>query len=181
VNIGVTPNSVMLARIGTRTASANRRYAESSETASGKTMSAPASTQAAARSIADSIPATASASVHLAEVGTTIAAGASHWRFGNVDWKLVLRLGVPGATGAFLGATVLSALSTEDAAPYMAGALLALGVGLGAYLKEGSDFNSMPGVIAAIFLILIVGIGIELLAFRPIERRILRARGLATP
>jgi NitT/TauT family transport system permease protein len=55
-----------------------------------------------------------------------------------------------------------------------------LGIGLGAYLKEGSDFNSMPGVIAAIFLILLVGIGIELLAFRPLERRILRARGLAT-
>ncbi|TWF75488.1 NitT/TauT family transport system permease protein [Pseudonocardia hierapolitana] len=54
-----------------------------------------------------------------------------------------------------------------------------LGIGLGAYLKEGSDFNSMPGVIAAIFLILLVGVGIELLAFRPIERRVLRARGLA--
>ncbi len=73
-------------------------------------------------------PATASASVHLAEVGTTLAAGASHWRFGNVDRKLVLKLGVPGAIGAFLGATVLSALSTENAAPYMAGVLLALGV-----------------------------------------------------
>ena len=73
-------------------------------------------------------PATASASVHLAEVGTTLTAGASHWRFGNVDWKLVLKLGVPGAIGAFLGATVLSALSTENAAPYMAGVLLALGV-----------------------------------------------------
>jgi uncharacterized protein len=73
-------------------------------------------------------PATASASVHLAEVGTTIAAGVSHWRFGNVDWRLVLRLGVPGAIGAFLGATLLSALSTDDAAPYMSGILLALGV-----------------------------------------------------
>ena len=73
-------------------------------------------------------PATASASVHLAEVGTTLVAGASHWRFGNVDRKLVLKLGVPGAVGAFLGATVLSALSTEDAAPYMAGVLLALGL-----------------------------------------------------
>ena len=53
-----------------------------------------------------------------------------------------------------------------------------LGFGLGAYLKEGSDFSNMPGVIAAIFLILIVGIGIELLVFRPVERRVLRARGL---
>lgn len=73
-------------------------------------------------------PATASASVHLAEVGTTLVAGASHWRFGNVDWKLVLRLGVPGAIGAFLGATVLSALATDSAAPYMSGVLLTLGV-----------------------------------------------------
>ncbi|GAA5174173.1 ABC transporter permease [Pseudonocardia eucalypti] len=55
-----------------------------------------------------------------------------------------------------------------------------LGLGLGAYLKEGSDFNNMPTVIAAIFLILLVGIGIELLLFRPVEKRVLRARGLAT-
>jgi len=61
-------------------------------------------------------PATASASVHLAELGTTVAAGASHWRFGNVDWKLVLRLGVPGAVGAFLGATAPSSVSTDAAA-----------------------------------------------------------------
>ncbi|WP_338051300.1 ABC transporter permease [Pseudonocardia acidicola] len=54
-----------------------------------------------------------------------------------------------------------------------------LGFGLGAFLKEGSDFNDMPKVIAAIFLILVVGIGIELLIFRPIERRVLRARGLS--
>jgi uncharacterized membrane protein YfcA len=73
-------------------------------------------------------PATASASVHLAEVGTTLASGAAHWRFGNVDWRLVLRLGVPGAIGGFAGATVLSSLSTEAAAPIMAGILLAIGV-----------------------------------------------------
>jgi ABC-type nitrate/sulfonate/bicarbonate transport system, permease component len=54
-----------------------------------------------------------------------------------------------------------------------------LGVGLGAYLKEGSDLSSMPTVIAAIFLILVVGIGIELLIFRPVERRVLHIRGLA--
>ena len=54
-----------------------------------------------------------------------------------------------------------------------------LGFGLGAYLKQGSDFNDMPSVIAAIFLILIVGIGIVLLVFRPVERRVLHARGLA--
>lgn len=54
-----------------------------------------------------------------------------------------------------------------------------LGFGLGAYLKEGSDYSDMSEVIAAILLILAVGIGIELLVFRPVERRVLRARGLA--
>ncbi len=73
-------------------------------------------------------PAAASASVHLAEIGTTLASGASHWRFGNVDWKIVLRLGVPGAIGAFAGATFLSSLTTESAKPVMAGILLCLGV-----------------------------------------------------
>ena len=34
-------------------------------------------------------------------------------------------------------------------------------------------------VFAAILLILVVGVGIELLVFRPMERRVLRARGLA--
>jgi NitT/TauT family transport system permease protein len=55
----------------------------------------------------------------------------------------------------------------------------ALGVGLGQYLKNGSDLNDIAGVFSAITLILVVGIGIELLVFRPIERRVLRARGLA--
>jgi uncharacterized protein len=73
-------------------------------------------------------PAAASATVHLAEIGTCLVSGASHWRFGNVDWKVVWRIGVPGAAGAFAGATFLSGLSTETAAPLMSVILLALGV-----------------------------------------------------
>jgi uncharacterized protein len=73
-------------------------------------------------------PAVASASVHLAELGTCLAAGASHWRFGNVDWRTVRRIGIPGALGAFTGAVVLSNISGEAAKPWMAGILLALGV-----------------------------------------------------
>lgn len=72
-------------------------------------------------------PAMSSASVHLAEVGTTLLSGASHWKFGNIDWRMVLRLGVPGAVGAYAGATVLSNLSTEVARPVMAVLLLVLG------------------------------------------------------
>ncbi|MER7441702.1 sulfite exporter TauE/SafE family protein [Micromonospora avicenniae] len=73
-------------------------------------------------------PAAASATVHLAEIGTTLVSGASHWRFGNVDWKVVAKIGIPGAVGAFAGATFLSSLSTETAAPLMSIILLTLGL-----------------------------------------------------
>jgi uncharacterized membrane protein YfcA len=73
-------------------------------------------------------PAAASATVHLAEIGTTLISGASHWRFGNVDWRVVLKIGLPGAVGAFAGATFLSRLDTSVAAPLMSLILLALGV-----------------------------------------------------
>jgi len=69
-------------------------------------------------------PAAASATVHLAEIGTTLVSGVSHWRFGNVDWKVVAKVGIPGAVGAFAGATFLSNLSTEVAAPVMSLILL---------------------------------------------------------
>jgi uncharacterized protein len=72
-------------------------------------------------------PAAASATVHLAEIGTTLASGLSHWKFGNVDWKVVAKIGLPGAVGAFAGATFLASLSTEVAAPVMSLILLALG------------------------------------------------------
>jgi hypothetical protein len=73
-------------------------------------------------------PALASASVHLAEVGTTLASGASHWRLGNVDWRTVRWLAVPGAVGAFVGALVLGSFSGEGAKPFVAALLLSLGV-----------------------------------------------------
>ncbi|MBL1068724.1 sulfite exporter TauE/SafE family protein [Streptomyces sp. 7-21] len=85
-------------------------------------------------------PASASATVHLAEIGTTFVSGVSHWRFGNVDWKVVLKVGVPGAIGAFLGANVLSNLSTEVAEPVMALILLTLGL----YVFLRFTFTGLP-------------------------------------
>lgn len=73
-------------------------------------------------------PAAASASVHFSELGTNLASGVSHWKLRNVDWRVVARIAGPGAVGAFLGATVLSSLSTEAAAPVMAVILAALGL-----------------------------------------------------
>nr|WBO77757.1 sulfite exporter TauE/SafE family protein [Streptomyces sp. SBE_14.2] len=85
-------------------------------------------------------PAAASATVHLAEIGTTLMSGAAHWRFGNVDWKVVARIGVPGAVGAFLGATALSHLSTDLAEPLMSAILL----GLGVYVMSRFTFRGLP-------------------------------------
>ncbi|XHM63979.1 ABC transporter permease [Streptomyces nigra] len=53
-----------------------------------------------------------------------------------------------------------------------------LGVGLGQLLENGRNTSSMPMVFFAILLILVVGIAIDLLIFSPLERRVLRGRGL---
>jgi len=71
-------------------------------------------------------PAVASASVHFAELGTTLASGTAHWRFGNVDWKTVSRLALPGGIGGFLGAYVLSNVDAEIARPWVSLALSTL-------------------------------------------------------
>lgn len=75
-------------------------------------------------------PAQASAVVHTAELGTTLASGIAHWRFGNVDWKVVRRLAIPGAVGAFAGATALSHLPVDTAVPVTATILSLIGVNL---------------------------------------------------
>ncbi len=73
-------------------------------------------------------PALASASVHIAETGTTLMSGVAHWRFGNVDWGKIGWMAIPGGVGAFLGAVVLSTISAEAAKPYIAVFLFGLGV-----------------------------------------------------
>lgn len=73
-------------------------------------------------------PAVVAATVKFAQLGTTLASGASHWRAKNVEGRIVARLAVPGGIGALIGATVLSSLSLEAAAPVMSALLLALGI-----------------------------------------------------
>ncbi|MET4805769.1 sulfite exporter TauE/SafE family protein [Limibacillus sp. MBR-115] len=52
-------------------------------------------------------PATASASVHVAEVFTTSASALSHWRLGNIRPRLVAALAFSGMLGGATGAYVL--------------------------------------------------------------------------
>ncbi|MEV8591319.1 ABC transporter permease [Streptomyces sp. NPDC051180] len=53
-----------------------------------------------------------------------------------------------------------------------------LGLGLGRYLENQREFSDMPGVLLGILLIFVVGVAVDLLVFAPVERRVLRARGL---
>jgi hypothetical protein len=73
-------------------------------------------------------PAAASTTVNLAKVATGAVAGASHWRFGNIDRPLVLRLAIPGAIGALVGTTVLVNVDGDDLRPILAVVLLVVGL-----------------------------------------------------
>jgi len=72
-------------------------------------------------------PAAASASVHMAEVVTTGISGFSHWKLGNVDWKLVRRLLIPGVFGGLLGAYILTSIDGNILKPYISVYLLIMG------------------------------------------------------
>jgi NitT/TauT family transport system permease protein len=53
-----------------------------------------------------------------------------------------------------------------------------LGMGLGQLLESGRTNSSMSQVFLAILLILVVGVAVDLLIFSPVERWVLRSRGL---
>lgn len=53
-----------------------------------------------------------------------------------------------------------------------------LGTGLGGLLSIGSQDSDMPTVLSAIVLILLVGVIVEIAVFAPLERAVLRRRGL---
>ncbi|MFD7403686.1 ABC transporter permease [Streptomyces sp. NPDC059866] len=54
-----------------------------------------------------------------------------------------------------------------------------LGLGLGQLLENARSYQDMALVLATIGEILLVGIAVDLLLFAPLERRVLRSRGLA--
>jgi uncharacterized membrane protein YfcA len=72
-------------------------------------------------------PAAASAIVHLVEIVTSSISGASHIKFGNVDWHALVKVAVPGAIGAFIGAVLLSSVDLSAARPWTATVLFILG------------------------------------------------------
>lgn len=71
--------------------------------------------------------AVASAAVHFAEIGTTLASGASHWQVKNIDKGVLLKLAIPGGIGALLGATFLSFIDLSTSKIFISTLLLLLG------------------------------------------------------
>ena len=98
-------------------------------------------------------PAAASAAVHFSEIGTTLVSGFSHHRLGNVDWRTVSIIAVPGGIGAFAGATFLSSIPGDTAKPWVAGLLLGLGVYVvWRFLALGGRRPTFKGKLSAFFL-----------------------------
>ncbi len=89
-------------------------------------------------------PVAASAAVHFAEIGTTLASGTSHWFAGNVDKRILIRLAIPGGIGAFLGATLLSSISLSNGRVYMSTLLLVLGLIL--LIRFGVGLTIIPPI-----------------------------------
>lgn len=69
-------------------------------------------------------PAAASTTVNIAKVFSGMAAAIAHWRFRNIDHRLVLRLAIPGCGGALVGVFVLARVDSDVIKPILATILL---------------------------------------------------------
>ncbi|GHH80986.1 ABC transporter permease [Streptomyces capitiformicae] len=91
-------------------------------------------------------------------------------------WHIVMPASLPGYVAGLKQGWAFSWRSL------MAAEIIAqapdMGTGLGQLLEAGRTNSSMSQVFFAIILILIVGIAIDLLIFSPLERWVLRSRGL---
>lgn len=91
-------------------------------------------------------------------------------------WHITMPAALPGYLGGLRQGWAFAWRSL------MAAELIAfsptLGIGLGQLLQQGRELSDMPTVMASILLILLVGVVVELCVFAPLERRVLRQRGL---
>lgn len=73
-------------------------------------------------------PATASASVHAAEVFTTATSAVSHVSHRNVNWKMFFPLAIAGVVGGVLGAYVLTSIDGSTIKPFIVAYLGIMGL-----------------------------------------------------
>lgn len=108
---------------------------------------------------------------HYRSVGTVL--GASRLQ---MALQIVLPAALPGYLSGLKQGWAFSWRSLMAAEIIAVGGTI--GFGLGSMLNQGRDLADMTVVMSAILLILAVGILVELLVFAPIEKRLLRRRGL---
>ncbi|WP_218711327.1 ABC transporter permease [Arthrobacter sp. BF1] len=99
--------------------------------------------------------------------------GASRW---EMAVNVVLPAALPGYVGGLKQGWAFSWRSLMAAEIIAMGG--SLGFGLGSLLEQGRQLSDMGIVMSAILVILFVGILVELVVFAPVEKRLLRGRGL---
>ncbi|MFC8302956.1 ABC transporter permease [Specibacter sp. NPDC057265] len=99
--------------------------------------------------------------------------GASRW---EMAVNVVLPAALPGYVGGLKQGWAFSWRSLMAAEIIAMGG--SLGFGLGSLLEQGRQLSDMGIVMSAILIILFVGILVELAVFAPVEKRLLRGRGL---
>ena len=108
----------------------------------------------------------------LRRVGTVL--GASRWQLATV---VVLPAALPGYVAGLKQGWAFSWRSLMAAEIIAVGG--SIGFGLGSMLQQSRELSDLASVLGTILLILAIGILIELVLFGPLERRMLRSRGLA--
>lgn len=108
----------------------------------------------------------------LRRVGTVL--GASRWQLATV---VVLPAALPGYVAGLKQGWAFSWRSLMAAEIITVGG--SIGFGLGSMLNQSRELADLASVLGTILLILAIGILIELAIFGPLERRMLRSRGLA--
>ena len=92
---------------------------------------------------------------------------------------VVLPAALPGYVGGLKQGWAFSWRSLMAAEIIATGG--SIGFGLGAMLQQSRELADLAAVLTTIIVILTIGILVELLAFAPVERRLLRGRGLLLP
>lgn len=98
-------------------------------------------------------PAVASAGVHTVETFTTAASGISHAIHKNVNWKLFMRIAIPGMIGGALGAFVLSNIHADTARPFILVYLVSIGLYLLWRSRHYPPKESSPKVVEPLGLV----------------------------
>jgi NitT/TauT family transport system permease protein len=107
----------------------------------------------------------------LRRVGTVL--GASPWQLATA---VIMPAALPGYVAGLKQGWAFSWRSLMAAEIIATGG--SIGFGLGSMLQQSRELADLAGVLATIIIILVIGVLIELVFFGPVERRMLKRRGL---